>query len=92
VFTFRIVPDNGEPYEVRAGTRDVAAWERSGKDNSMANLERDLRISDLYWIAYLAAKRQGLYGGTQSDFEASVDLSFDWAQTTDPTNPEASTA
>lgn len=90
MFTFRISPDGGETWELRAGTRDVAAWERAGKDNSLANLERDLKISDLYWIAFLAAKRQGLYTGTQSDFEASVDLNFDWEQeAANPTEPGA---
>lgn len=72
MFKLTILPDDREPFTVTAGTRDVMKWEKnSGK--SVAKTE-DLTTSDLYELAYYAAKRLKLWDGTQADLEETCDL------------------
>lgn len=83
MFTFTVLPDNGKEYEVTATSRDVRAWEKKHRDNSLMKLTQDLKLDDLYQVAYIASVRQGLYSGSQADFEASVDLEME-AEAEDP--------
>lgn len=71
MITFTVRPDGGEPYELTAGSRDVLQWERTTKGKSAATLGD---MADMYKVAWLAAKRQGLYDGSLQDFETTVDL------------------
>ena len=76
MFIWRVTPDEGEPYVVQAGTRDVLAWERepghSGR--SAQQLQDDFRVANAYWLAHRAAVRAGKFTGSRKEFEESVDL------------------
>lgn len=74
MFIWRVVPDEGEPYVVEAGTRDVLAWEKERPGRSAQQLQDDFHVQNAYWLAHRAAVRKGLFSGSRSDFEASVDL------------------
>jgi hypothetical protein len=74
MFKFTVLPDNGKPYDVVATSRDVRVWEKQHKDNSLSKFSQDLKLDDLYSVAYIASVRQGLYSGTQEEFDKSVDL------------------
>jgi len=74
LYTWRVTPDDGEPYIVNAGTRDVLAWENDKPGRSAQRLNDNFHVKDAYWLAHCAAKRQGLFSGTRQEFEASVEL------------------
>lgn len=76
MMTFKVTPDDGEPYEVTARSRDVFVWEKTTK-GTMGQLAQGAPMVDLYHLAYLAAKRTGLFDGSLADFSATVDLDFD---------------
>jgi len=88
VFLFTLTPEGGEAFEVRATTRDVLVWEKTGRDRSLSALMENLRVADMYEIAYVAAKRQGVWDGNRAEFEERVDLDFEEEQgAADPTPP-----
>lgn len=89
MFTFKVMPDEGDAYEVVATSRDIAKWERTNKDASMASLQKDMKFGDLYKVAYNACQRQGLYDGTLKDFEESTDLDIVDDEDVDPTRSAA---
>jgi hypothetical protein len=90
MFRFKVMPDDGEPYEVVATTRDIARWEKTTKGASLAALQKDLKATDLYKVAYWSVQRQGLYDGTMADFEQGVDLDIlDDEEEADPTRSAA---
>jgi hypothetical protein len=74
MFVWRVVPDEGEPYIVEAGTRDVLAWENERKGRSAQQLQDNFHVSNAYWLAHRAATRKGLFSGSRQEFEESVDL------------------
>lgn len=85
MFDFIVKPVGGEQFEVTADSRDVATWERSGKGRSLASLNRDLRMTDLYALAYTAARRQGKTSGDVAEFEAGNVIDFLEEEAPDPT-------
>lgn len=87
MFKFNIVPDIGESYEVEAKTRDIVAWETSNKGASFQKLTEEMRLTDLYELAYHAAVRNGNFVGSKDIFKNSVDIEFD-ADEQDPTNAD----
>jgi hypothetical protein len=77
VYDFTVRPDDGDPYSVTAESRDVLAWEKSGKGRVYSNLVRGtVHMADVYVLAHLASRREGLFTGTLSEFEktATVEL------------------
>ncbi len=76
MFIWRVTPDEGEPYIVKAGTRDVLAWEREpgNPGRSAQQLQDNFHVANAYWLAHRAAVRAGRFSGPLKDFEASVDL------------------
>jgi hypothetical protein len=74
MMTFKVIPDGGEPYQVTAHSRDVLVWEKSGKGRTFSQLADHLSMTDMYGLAYTAARRQGMSTGTLQDFEQSVDM------------------
>jgi hypothetical protein len=74
MFMWRVVPDEGDPYIVKAGTRDVLAWEKERPGRSAQQLQDNFHVSNAYWLAHRAATRAGHFNGTRKDFEESVDL------------------
>lgn len=90
---FKVEPEGGESYDLKAGTRDALVWERTSKGNrSFTDLMTSMNMVDLYHLAHIAAKRQGLFTGSLRDFEETCDLHFETeASEPDPTPPAAST-
>lgn len=89
---FKVMPDGGEFYIIDATTRDIWKWEKTTKGASFGDLKDNMRMVDLYRIAYWAAVRQGRYGGTLAEFEESSDLDIlkgpdQEADDVDPTRP-----
>ena len=73
MFSWRVTPDQGEPYVVEAGTRDVLAWERA-TGGSAQQLQDTFKVENAYWLAHRAAVRTGQFSGSRKEFEASVDI------------------
>jgi hypothetical protein len=74
MFMWRVLPDDGEPYIVKAGTRDVLAWEKEKPGRSAQQLNDNFHVANAYWLAHRAATRAGKFTGTRQEFEESVDL------------------
>lgn len=92
MFDFVVTPDGGEPYQIKAGPRDVLAWEKAHKGASLRALMEEARMGQLYQLAYYASKRQGKYTGTLTEFEDTCDVDSpepDDEGDADPTQPEA---
>jgi hypothetical protein len=87
MFKFKVRPEGLAEFELTATSRDVYTWERTTKGAAFSNLQSDLRMADLYRIAGLAAVRQGLWDGTQPQFEQSCDLELVDDGEADPTRP-----
>lgn len=68
------MPDEGEVYEVVAKTRDIEFWERTHRGRTVKTLTEQQSLTQLYEVAYVAAKRRGLCSGTYEDFRDSTDL------------------
>lgn len=75
--TFRLTPDVGEPYEVRASGRDIYVWETRYPDKTVSGLWARLAMVDLYTLAHTAAQRQGLFTGSLNDFVTTHEIDFD---------------
>src|SRR5690606_19493834 len=95
MMTFEIIPDDGDPYRLEAGSRDVLMWEKAGKGRSFGQFGsgESMRMEHLYGLAYYAARRQGLFTGSLAEWEQSVELrpvkddEDDEEGTVDPTRP-----
>lgn len=87
MINFHVVPEQGEPFDIEATSRDVLMWERTTKGAKLANIENDLHLADMYKIAWFTAKRLGLFTGSQAEFEESHDLDFEKEEEPDPTQP-----
>lgn len=83
-------PDDGAEFEVVATSRDIVVWEKTAQGRNFSSLAA-AAMSDFYGIAYIAARRQGLFEGTRKDFDASVDLDVEEDDEPDPTQPDPST-
>lgn len=95
MWTFKVIPDDGEPFEVTSGSRDVLAWERKTKLTARHLLDK-MPMVELYKIAHLAATRQGLYDGDYAEFESTCDIDVkddddDGDGPADPTRPDHTT-
>jgi hypothetical protein len=90
MYTFRVTPEDGEPFEVASTSRDILAWERKSGKTARYILEK-LPYAELYKIAHLAATRQGLYDGDFAAFQSGCDLKIlrteDDDDASDPTLP-----
>lgn len=91
MFTFKVVPEDGDPFIVKAGTRDVLTWEKTTKGNkSYAQLMAEPNLVDYYKIAHLAAWRQQLFTGTLQEFEKTheIDLTSGEDEIQEPVDEE----
>jgi hypothetical protein len=85
VISFKLQPDGGDEFEVKAQTRDILNWEKTTKGASFGQLAEDMKLEHMYKIAYIAGKRLGLVEGGLADFEATHDLVFEMEEEPDPT-------
>jgi hypothetical protein len=72
----KVTPDDGDPYIVKACSRDVATWERTNKGASLHQLQSEVRMTDVYKIVHIALTRQQLFTGTLKEFQDTVDLTI----------------
>lgn len=73
----KIMPEDGKPFVIVCTTRDIARWEKTTKGASFAGLQADMKVTDLYRIAWFAIERLGLDPGTNStlhEFQLQADL------------------
>lgn len=91
MFTFHVTPDSGEPYDLTVKSRDIVFWEKIDRTHTVTRLEHEPRITDIYSVTHVAAKRQGFFSGTLAEWETSVDLEEPTtqpvAEPADPTQP-----
>lgn len=87
MISFKVVPDDAEPYEVTAGSRDIAHWEKTTKGAALIQLKEGLRITDLYKIAWIAARRKSLFAGELAEFEKTCEIEYEEEPEPDPTPP-----
>lgn len=77
MFSIRVRPDGGEPFEVETTSRDIVRWEAGGNrqsPRSMSKLSDDLRMTDVTDLAWFAANRKGLTDLDINQWRASVDI------------------
>lgn len=58
MFEFRIVPDDGEAFDLTAGMRDLVMWEKTHRGRALAQVGDGLSASMVYEIAFSACRRQ----------------------------------
>lgn len=83
-----VTPDGGDPMRVVATSRDIRQWEKVSKTFAFSNMA-ELKMTDVYGIAYQACRRQKVFNGTLAEFEDQHDLDLldDQAAEVDPTQP-----
>lgn len=88
----KVMPEGADPFEVRATTRDIAKWEKTTKGASFASFQKDMKMVDVYKVAYNAVTRTKTWVGTLADFEDTVDLDVlnEEDEAVDPTQPAPS--
>ena len=87
MFDFTVTPDDGDPFEVTAGSRDTLVWERTTRGASLAQLSEGLKIADMYRIAHIASRRLGLFSGDLKSFEETCEIESRDTPEVDPTQP-----
>lgn len=90
MITFKVTPDGEEPYDVKAGSRDIVFWEKTTKGAALIQLREGLKLTDLYKIAWIACRRQSLFAGSLEDFEKNCEIDYEEEPEPDPTPPAPS--
>lgn len=98
MITFDVEPEDGDRFEVKADSRDVVVWEKTSRSNERyIELLTDMRLTALYRLCHIAAKRQGLVDCKLAEFEKDYILHFkhlggqpDVKEDADPTPGEVS--
>jgi hypothetical protein len=86
VIAFTVAPENGEPYELTATSRDVLMWEKTTHGWTFLKLMEEMPMVQLYKLAHLAARRQQMFTGPLEEFEKTCELKFERTEA-DPTQP-----
>lgn len=76
MISIRVVPDNGDSYEVTVTARDILKWERMGGGRSVGLLEAGVKLSHIYELAHIASQRTKQFTGSLEAFEETCDLTF----------------
>lgn len=88
MFTFKVTPDEGKEFSVTADSRDIMLWEKTTQGRTLGKLKDDLRMADLYKIAYLAVARTKKFDGDQAAFEKTCVIEEQGdEEEADPTSP-----
>lgn len=75
MFSATITPDEGEPFELTAKSRDVVRWEKADpRRNSLGALESNTSMTAITALLFHAAVRQGLFAGDLEKWQDSVDV------------------
>lgn len=99
-----IRPEGGEEHQITAGPRDLLVWQKTSRgrtfgqllpireDGEGVNIEK-LDWAEIYRLAHIVARREGLFNGQLKEFEEQVDVGLaDVGGEVDPTNAAASAA
>lgn len=54
---FTVTPDDGEPFEVEAGSRDIARWESSGRNRTLSSWQQNPNMTEMYRVCWIAMER-----------------------------------
>lgn len=54
---FEVWPDDGDMVVVPAGSRDVAVWEKSGKNRTLSQWQTNPKTEDTYRVCWIALER-----------------------------------
>lgn len=84
---FKVTPSSGEMFELAAESRDIYVWEKTSKGKAFGDSMRSGSVVDLTEIAYYAARRQGFFVGTLTEFASSHDIEGVEEEEPDPTQP-----
>jgi hypothetical protein len=91
VITFDVEPEDGEQFEVKADSRDVVVWEKTSRTNERyLELISNMRMSAMYRLCHIAARRQGLVDCKLDEFEKDYILHFATEDVVTPTQAEVS--
>jgi hypothetical protein len=77
MFTLKVMPDDGEPFEIETASRDIVAWESGGtrqNPRSIGSLSDNLRMTDITDLAWFAADRRGLTELDIREWRKAVDI------------------
>lgn len=86
MMTFTLLDPQDREVTVKADSRDILRWEKTGKDRSFSKLAENPRMTDLYSLAFSAAKRQGVLDGcTPQEFEEDYVVQLAPGEDADPT-------
>lgn len=82
MFKFKCEPDGGEPFEVIAKSRAIAAWENApgqprGQKRSIGEFTKHFTMSESVDLAWFAASRAGLTGLDLLQWRDQVDVEFE---------------
>lgn len=93
MFTIKVRPDGGEPFEVETTSRDIVRWEAGGNrqnPRSMSRLSEDMRMTDVTDLAWYAADRRGLTQLDIRQWREQVDLDITKSSTDDDSDGDDS--
>lgn len=91
MITFDVEPEDGEPFEVKADSRDVVVWEKTSRTGEKyIELISEMRMAALYRLCHIAAKRLGLTDCRLDEFEKTYILHFAHEEAVPPTPGEVS--
>jgi hypothetical protein len=74
LITLKVTPDGGDEYTVTATSRDVFVWEKANRNRTFGALMQDMAMVDLYKLAHIASRREGLYTGSLSEFTEQCEI------------------
>lgn len=69
---FECKPDEGDPFEIEADSRDVIAWEVRKAGRHLGMIQNTPRMTDLAELAWLACSRTKRWTGDLADFRVGV--------------------
>lgn len=73
-FPIEVTPDGQEPFRTVATSRDFRQLERINKQFVFTRDMEKPSMTVIYSVAWISAKRAGLFDGTQAEFEATCEV------------------
>jgi hypothetical protein len=75
----------GKEYQITCGSRDILAWEKAGPGRAAAQVINlsSFRLDDLYSLAFATLRRQGVWGGKESELREHAEIDLGHARLTE---------
>lgn len=82
MFRFTCRPDGGEPFEVIARSRAIAAWETApgqpkGTQRSVSDITKNLKMREMVDLSWFAASKSGLTELDITQWRDQVDVELE---------------